>query len=352
MLKSAAIRVAAVGVVAAALIGGTSSLAQAATPVDPTVGSAGPVYVGDANDGSRIADGATLDFDYAVIALADPSDLSAVYTGSADATSVETFISPRGSESDPSAWTAWSTSGFLDGTKNVQYPTITPGSQINGNQNAVRAGGNWSIGFAFLKDNNLHIAGGGVYFTNITVAAGGNYQFATPTTVTPPAPASGSFDQNLSATTIDAQDGTLNLVAPANATTTLGAATLVNNLSTSTGNIGKFTVQDGRVVTHKGWDLTTSVTDFTNSADSSKTIDKKNLGVAAVAAAGTTLPAGVTLAAAQIAGSAVNPAPFASAAAGTAIAATDLDAALTLVAPANTPAGTYTAKLTVTLASK
>ncbi|GAA0995167.1 hypothetical protein [Subtercola frigoramans] len=361
MIKKNAIRLASVGIIAGALIGATSLTAQAAPGVPPApVGSTGAYYLVDSGTGEPVLAGTVLNYNTDVSGspvVGAANDFANYFTGPADATGVKVFVAAVGTERNTNTYSSWAPSAFADPVaKTVLLPAGELDAMINGlpGQASVKAaGGNYSLGVAFTKDNGVNIASGAVYYTTISIEAGtGLWTPYVTGVVTPPPPASGTFDQNLSATTIAAQDGTLNLVAPASSTTTLGAATLVNQLSTSTGDLGKFTVQDTRVVTAKGWDLTTSVTNFTNTADSTKTIDKKQLGVAAKAAAGTTLPAGVTLAAAQVAGSAVNPAPFASAAAGTAIAATDLDAGLTLVAPANTPAGTYTAKLTVTLASK
>jgi hypothetical protein len=360
MFKNSAIRVASVGIIAAALVGATAMSAQAAEPV-PTVGSTGPYYLIDSGTGAEVPAGTVMHFDTDVSGnpTKENPEFDLNFTGPADATDVYSFIAPRGQERNPAAWVAFSLGGFQDpAAKTVLMPPAKYSSLINGplGANGVKnAGGNYSLGMAFTKSNGVQIASDAVYYSYITVTAGsGDWQYAVPTTVTPPQPASGEFDANLQATTLQAVDGTLNLVAPATDPVIIGSPVLdpITHLSTSTGSLGKFTVQDGRVVTHKGWTLTTSVTDFTNSADSSVTIDKKQLGIAPLAATGTTLPAGVTLAAVQVAGSATNPAAFAEADATQAIASTDLDAGLTFVAPADKPAGTYTSKLTVTLASK
>ncbi|MEA9987181.1 hypothetical protein [Subtercola sp. RTI3] len=350
MFKTNAIRVASVGIVVAALMGATTTSAFAADPAQP-VNSTAPIFLLDAATGDPIAAGTTLAFNKQVVASPTATnDGTVVYPGVADATDVRTFIAPVGSERTPSAWSAIAPGGFYPGTHDVLLPTMTLDSHTNGNLASVKAnGGTYSLGFALTNNNALSIASGAVYYTTITVTpVTGAWTFATPVATGPATPPSGSFDQNIAATTVAAQDGTLNLVSSAKTTNVLNAATLVNNLSTSTGTVGNFTVQDGRVVSHPGWTVTSSVTDFTNGTT---TIDKKQLGITPKAGA-TALPAGVTLAVAQAAGSAVNPALLASSGLTAAIASTDLDADLTFVAPADKPAGTYTAKLTITLASK
>ena len=349
MFKKHAIRVASVGVIAAALVGASAFAAHAA--VDPTVGSTAPVYLVDNNTGEQIPADTSLEFDFSVSAIPNPDDLEERWIGPADTTSVRTFIAPRGSERTPSAWLAFEQGGFEPGTQNVWFATINPSSLGGGDIGAVKAaGGNYSLGFAFMNNNDLSIASDAVYYTYITMTAGtGAYTFDAPTDVVPPQPTSGAFDVNLNATTINAADGSLNLVAPASNTVNFGAATLVNNLSTSTASLGQFSVEDGRVVTHPGWTLTSTVTPFTNSADGSITIDAKQLGLKPKLDEAN---AGVTLADEQVAGSAVYPSLFAQTSNTAAVATTKFSADLTFVAPADKPAGTYTSKLTLTLASK
>ncbi|MFB2556206.1 hypothetical protein [Herbiconiux liangxiaofengii] len=352
MFRKNIVRVSAVGVIAAALVAGSAVAAHAADEPVPTTGSKGPYYIGDAGDGSIIPAGTELDFDYALIGMpsADPADIEAVFPGSSDAETVRTFISPRGSERTPSQWTAWADSGFKAGTKDMIYPAATLGAQVLGNQSTVRAGGNFSVGFAFMKNNNLTIATGDVYYANITVLPNGKWKFATPDGGTTPPPATAnSFDVNLQATTTSAPDGTLSLVAPASNTAVIANPTLVDGLSTSTGTLGAFSIVDERYQTHPGWTLTTTVTPFTNAADASKIIDPKQLGVAPKLVEPNSA---VTLANAQTAGSATYPSVFAQTGNAAASGTVKLNADLKFVSPANYPAGTYTSKLTLTLASK
>ena len=110
-------------------------------------------------------------------------------------------------------------------------------------------------------------------------------------------------------------------------------------------------MSDARVVTSPGWTLTQSTANFTSGQ---ATIDAKHLGVAPkIISAGTTATS-AQAAQAQVAGVANNTgAAFAAASAGAgSIGDTKLSADLTLVAPADAPAGTYTSKMTLTLVSK
>ncbi|CAN5165802.1 hypothetical protein BH09ACT6_BH09ACT6_25050 [soil metagenome] len=348
MPSKTAIRSAAVGVVALALLGGSATAAMATE----TNGSDGPYYLYDSGTETRFADNHVYAWDDDLVGSTDPSNAQALFTCPADATSVQSFVSPVGTERNRSTWVAYSDGGFMPGTKTILEPNASLYSEVLGSAAQVKsAGGNYSLGVACLKDNSVNFASAGVWYSNIAVTAGtGAWTYTVPTVVTPPPPASGTFDQNLSAPVVVVPEA-LNLVAPTNATTTLGTATIVNKLSTSVGKLGQFSVEDTRYSTHPGWTLTTSVADFALSTDASKTIDKKQLGVAPLVISS---PAGsaVTAAAATIAGTATNPSPFAAASNSATIGTSVLDADLTFVAPLGTPAGTYTSKLTVTLASK
>ncbi|MHC5797379.1 hypothetical protein ACVXZ4_14600 [Lacisediminihabitans sp. FW035] len=344
------------GAIAASIVGASVTSAQAA-PV-PT-GSVGPVYFLDANNGQRVAAG-THAWDSQYVAspnvngsTGDVTSPNEVFVGPSDAESAVVFLAPIGSEGNKSLWKASHLDGFQPGTKNVWLPRIDPSSLTDGTPAAVKAaGGDYSIGIAFLKNNGVTLISPTTTesFATIHITAGtGAYTFDVPdgpVVVTPP---SGSFDQNLSVTTTAAVDGALNLISPANATTTFGAAVLdpITKLSTSTATLGNFSVQDDRVVSHPGWTLTSTVANFVSGTN---TIDKKQLGITpkVVTANGT----GATAGSAQVAGSAVYPAAFASADASPTVGTTVLGADLKFVAPATAPAGTYTSKLTITLASK
>jgi hypothetical protein len=274
-------------------------------------------------------------------------DIDATFPGSADADDVRAFISPRGQERTPSAWIANAPGGFMPGTKEVLQPNISPNSLTNGNAISVKNnGGQYSIGFAFVNNNGLSIATAGVVYHYITVTAGtGEYTFEDTAAATPTTPPVGSADINLSATTIAAADGTLSLDVPANSTAAIGNAALVNNLSTSTGVLGDFTVKDSRVLTHKGWTLTSTVADF---VAGTSTIPAGQLTVTPKVVR--TTAAGVTTSAASAAATTAK--PFAEAGADATVGDTVLNADLTFVAPATAAAGTYTSKMTLTLVSK
>lgn len=361
MLKNKKSRIAAVGVIAVSLVGITA-LSAAAAPVPS--GSQSGVYLVDPNTGAHFPSTTTFAWDDNTVAVpgADGTDINAPFTCPTGTTGAETFIAPVGSERTISSWKAYAVTGFtpspvVAGAKEMQLVDFTLPDQNLGAVSAVKAaGGNYSVGVACLKDNlvNFASATAGVWFTTAHVTATtGAYTMDVPdaTVVTPPAgPTSGAFTQNLTATTIAGSDGTLNLVAPASASVAIGNPTLVNHLSTSTGTLGQFTVQDSRVVTHPGWTLATTVADFVNSSDATNTIGKAQLGLNPVEVS--TTAAGVTLGAEQVAGSAVYPASFAAADNSAAVGNSVFNANLTFVAPANKPAGTYTSTLTITLASK
>lgn len=361
MLKSKKSRIAAVGVIAASLVAVTA-LSASATPIPS--GSQSGVYLVDPNTGNHFAASTTFAWDDNVVAVpgADGSDINAPFTCPTGTTGAETFIAPPGSERTISAWKASQVTGFnpnpsVAGAKEMLLVDVTLPDQTLGAPLSVKAaGGNYSVGIACLKDNlvNFASATAGVWWTTAHVTATtGAYTMDVPdaTVVTPPpAPSSGSFTQNLTATAIAGTDGTLNLVAPASASVAIGNPTLVNHLSTSTGTLGQFTVQDSRVLSHPGWTLATTVADFVNASDSSNTIGKAQLGLKPIQVS--TTAAGVALGAEQVAGSAVYPSSFAQADNSAAVGDSVFNAGLTFVAPAGKPAGTYTSTLTITLASK
>ncbi len=343
-----------VGLVVAAVAGASVSAAMAAEPN----GSAEPYYVVSNTTGLAIPAGSTNAFTAAVSGSpeADNSNFDKKFTGPAGSTAVWAFISPRGSENTRSQWNASSVSGFNSGTTvllpnaNLSSMVTNNGSQTPGSANAVKsAGGNYSVGVAFLNSTGAVI---GSSYSYITVTAGtGAWTFDTPTAVTPPAPTSQTFTSNLSATTVAAADGALSLVAPSNLNVAIGSPVLSNGTygqSVSTGTLGQFSVQDNRYATHKGWTLTTSVNDFAGPV----AVGKAQLGVKPVLVTAGSQAGGVTVGAEQVAGSAVYPSTFASAVDNTTVGTTNFNADLKFVAPANAPAGTYTSTLTLTVISK
>lgn len=352
--KKNVIRTAVVGAIAAVAIGLSAGAANAATPS----GTAGAYYLQDPGTGVVMTAGSTIGWTYDVVGSKIPDTQDGTVANDAlhaiaaptGATGAYTFIAPRGQEEVRNSWIAWADNGISNPTANTTlYPAASLYAQTLGQPGSVKAnGGDYSLGIAFTTNNGVTIITGYTYFTYIHVTAGsGDWTFDTPDAVVPPQPTSGAFTENLQATTIAAQDGVLNLVAPVSTTAVIGNPALVNQLSTSTGSLGEFSVQDLRVVSHPGWTLTTTVADFVNG---SNTISKAQLGVAPKLV--TAANSGVTAAAAQVAGSAAYPAAFASATNAAAAGTSVFNADLTFVAPATAPAGTYTSTLTITLASK
>ena len=353
MFKTKAIQVVLVGAIAASLVGATVSAASAA---EVPTGSSGPIHLLSADDGTPKTPGSTLQWGSSVTAGPSAAGSTGVATnpnellvGSADADGVYTFLAPRGQEKVVSAWKAYAQIGFFPGSKDTWLPNVAPLTMVLGDQAAARAaGGQYSLGVAFTKNSGMTVADAGVYFTYITVTPGtGAYTFETPTTTAPADPPVGSADINLSATTVAAADGTLSLVVPANASAAIGNATLVNNLSTSTGVLGDITVKDSRVLTHKGWTLTSTVTDF---AAGSSVISAAQLSVRPRIVSTTAAADSITTAAEAAAATTAK--PFASATDAAQVGDTVLNADLKFVAPATAAAGVYTSKMTLTLTSK
>ena len=330
--------------VATALISGVA--VSSAYAVESN-GSSVAMYQFDGDTGDLVAPGTVVAWTKGAVGGPNKTNIEDRFTGSADATDVRAFISPRGQESNISAWSAWSFGGFAPGTKEILQPNISPSGMSGGQFQAVKDnGGQYSIGFAYVKNNALTIADAGVVFHFITVTPGtGAYTFEDPATTAPVEPSVGSADINLSATTLAAADGTLSLVVPANTTATIGNPTLVNNVSTSTGVLGDITVKDSRVVTHKGWTLTSTVTDFVAGAS---TIPAAQLAVKPKVVS--TTATGVTVSAEGAAATTAK--PFAEAVTDAQVGDTVLNADLKFVAPATAAAGTYTSKMTLTLTSK
>jgi hypothetical protein len=359
MFKNTAARVLAAGVVAAALVATSAVAANAATPA----GSAGPFWLIDSGTGEAVTPGSTFDWLTDVSGNPSPSnpEFTEMFVGPADSTSVVPYISPRGSEGDPSAWVAYGFGGFTDPVAKtvLMSPARLSGMTLGTlGANGVKAtGGDYSLGFAFVRNNGLTVSTivengkPATYFTHISITpVTGTWTFDTPDASGPVDPTDPvPFEVDLNAETMDVPQGNLSLVAPTASAVAIGNPQIVNGLSTSTGTLGKFSVVDERFQTHEGWTLTTSVTDFTNQGDTTKVIDAAQLNIAP-AFVGTPNPE-VTLANAHAAGT--DPGVLFAQANNTVAAGTvDLQAGLTFVSPANMPAGTYTSKMTVTLASK
>ncbi len=348
MNKKRIATIAVAGVAALGLAVGTASIAMADVQSN---GSETGLYLFDNNTAAFVANGATIPWDETITVGPSATDYLANLQCPADSTGWSTFITHKGTERTPSAWQASAPIVGHNSTKTLQAVDTSPASQVNGSIAPIQAaGGDWSFGVACLKDANVNLASSGIwYFTAHVTAGTGNYTFDPASVTGPVTPPSGTGSIAIQATTVAAQDGVLSLVVPSNATATLGTATLVNQLSTSTGTLPDFQVSDQRVVSAPGWDLTASTANFVNASDATKTIDSKQLGVKpAVVGTANNVAAGAE----HVAGDSTAFSGFASALAGSGLGTTTLNAGLTLVAPANTPAGTYNSTMTLTLTSK
>ncbi|MBA3020137.1 Ig-like domain repeat protein [Propionicimonas sp.] len=162
-----------------------------------------------------------------------------------------------------------------------------------------------------------------------------------------------SFTKQINADVANAQtpaDGEFSLTNLSGSVVNLTNPALVNGQSVVSGELGNFKVTDLRQVSKPGWDLSTTVADFTKGGD---TIAKSALGIApkvvSQAGSGATAP---TMGAAQVSGAAVYPWDFAELAGSAFSGVSTYNADLVFTAPAGKPAGTYSSTLTLTLISK
>lgn len=156
------------------LAGGFSATAaNAATP-------APQFYLLDNNVGDPVPDGTVLQWDSQVIAAPGPGAdyITTTFKGTNDATGVAYFIAPQGKESTMSAWTASSDGALTPGTVDIMAPNLTLSGFLFGNWAQVKAnGGDFSLGFAWTRNNGLNIADAGVKYVGIHVQPGGNWTF-------------------------------------------------------------------------------------------------------------------------------------------------------------------------------
>ncbi|MFJ6652770.1 hypothetical protein ACIQLJ_08245 [Microbacterium sp. NPDC091313] len=281
----------------------------------------------------------------------DFTDYDAYFHGPSDAANVKVFLSKPGDELDSQKWIASGSNAFADSSaKTVLTPALTP-NNMGGDPTGIAAakanGGKFSMGLAYTDLAGVVVKK--VTFVYITVAPGGDYTYeptVEATTTTPPTTGA-STDIDISADVQEAP-GALTFTVPTASVALTTAINPTTQQSESTGSLSGIQVSDTRrTADRKGWDLTQSVANFVSGAN---TIDKKNFGVTVTKTGGATAAAA---GAAQVAGSATYPSPFATASAGVSTEpTTQLKADLKLVAPAGTPAGTYTSKMTLTLVSK
>ena len=338
-----------------------ATVATAANAAGQANGSDAAVYVGESLSDALVPAGSTLNYGDDYFGFTDTANLNSPYVCPADAASALVFVAPKGQERTRSAWLGTETSLFLSGTKNTAKYDVSMYAKTGPNYAAVKAnGGDYSVGLACTNNGGGTLSSSGLWFVSIHVTAGtGAFTVdqPTPAAVTPPPAApTGTASVPLKATTLGATDGVLSLTAPSNTTVLIGNPVIdpATHLSTSAGTLGNVTISDGRVVTHKGWDLTTSVTDFVLETDATKTIPKTQLGFAPTIVSIPSGAIGITKAAVQTAGNATYAAPFASADNSPVYGDgnTVVNAALTFIAPATAAAGTYDSTLTLTLTSK
>jgi hypothetical protein len=238
----------------------------------------------------------------------------------------------------------------LTATKNE--PTIFPGDYTtafqwkrNGNAIANKTAATYTVveadGYAKITVDVTYTAAG----VSVTKAS-----TQTPLVLGGSAVLGGNVSMSAGVSAI--QNGFLELSVPANAAAVFTSPTIENNYSITRGTLGNIQINDSRWVTTDGWDLTADVDTF---KDGTKEIVKSNFGLAPRKVDNLTTATGHTLGTARVAGSAEYPTAFASAAKYADLGNTGvtvLNADLTLRAPRTTLAGTYTSKVTLTLATK
>lgn len=246
-------RTLAAGVVAG-LLATFAPLAAAHAADEPSEfpsGSDGPIYMIDGNTGDQIPAGTQIDWvpNGGVYGAASPMP---TFTGNeedlrwpvppADAVAYRTFISNPGDERSTADWKAWGDANTLSHTEGVLWPQLSPYYQGLGAPATVKTnGGTYSLGMAYVKNNNLTVVS--VYYTTINVDAGtGAWKFATPstptakadttTTVSGPASVGSGADVTLTATVAAGAGTPTGNVQFFDGTQSLGSAASVNGVAT------------------------------------------------------------------------------------------------------------------------
>jgi hypothetical protein len=316
-------------------------------------GTPEPYYLYSMDTGEVVPEGTKLTYDSGVVAAPSLTDPEIRFAEApADAESVYVFIAPRGKESSIFDWSSKINIGIAPGSNRVLQPTASFSQFPASTFAAVKsAGGDYSLGFAYTKNNGVTFVGLGAY-THVHLTPGtADWTFVTPKAVQGGGtdPGAGGIDGTIGieAPVAGPVDGALSLAVPTGAKATLGAATLdVDQRSISSGTLPTFSVSDERYVSKPGWTLETKVADFVSGSTS---IPASALSIAPVIESSST-STGVTKATGIVGSNSRS--GFADAAAGVGTGKTDLSAALSFVAPQGTPAGTYTSTMTVTLISK
>lgn len=139
-------------------------------PADPAVG--GTLYLANADDGTDYPVGASIGWNDPVMALPAPGDLKNRLPAPPGAQSVVSFVGPQGREADPTSWNAtapWDLTLPGQWMADVTpYHLVAPGSGTPSGTNATAAaGGDYSLGVAYLTDGGQHVVPGGLFFVHI-----------------------------------------------------------------------------------------------------------------------------------------------------------------------------------------
>ncbi|MWB97880.1 immunoglobulin domain-containing protein [Agromyces seonyuensis] len=208
---------------AAVLVIAPTMSANAATAVEPTVGSDKPLYLVSPEDGSLYPEGTSILWGAAVAAAPTPGDeeYDSPWIRPAGADQMRQFISPRGQERNINAWNAYASLGNpatnlipdVSGFGNTTAGLGTP----SGAAAVAIAGGKYSLGVAYIHQDTTTVVE--VNYTYIEVTANSNPSLATYTWDVPevqvpdsaPAittqPASATVNPGASATFTAAADG-------------------------------------------------------------------------------------------------------------------------------------------------
>ncbi len=190
-MKNLKTRVAALAAVTG-LVATLSPLSAAFAATEPTPfpsASDGPIYFMSNSTGVQVPAGTQLNWAVSggvvlssIPVPAVPSDFDATRlpAPAAGETKAIGFIAPQGSEKTKAAWKAWNSTQSVP-SNGVLLASLWPAYLSLGTPADVRnAGGNWSMGIAYLKAGDDQSVSK-TYFTTINVDAGtGTWKFATP----------------------------------------------------------------------------------------------------------------------------------------------------------------------------
>lgn len=176
MNKKRIVTIAAAGAAVIAVAVGITSIAVAGVHAN---GSNTGLYPFDNDGGIFIANGATIPWGDDVLISPSNADPLARLKCPADSTGWSSFITRVGTERKPRDWQASTPIVGLNSTKSLVGVDVSPFQQVNGAIGPIKSdGGDWSFGVACLKDGNVNLASGGLWFFTAHVSAGsGDYTF-------------------------------------------------------------------------------------------------------------------------------------------------------------------------------